>query len=295
MKTKHLSPLLGSTVMKAKRLIVAVVLVCAAMLYAGTSSAAVTKIGYLSMQNTTETSFTEVSDNWRTLKQSSVFSAGQLKTRVPVFFDSLMAMQMALNAGEIHEMSLPEVVAEYVMSMNDSYTILTVVRTLPVSLSFGFRKGDDPALLNSFNEVLKAIDNDGTLAILQKKYIADAGKNTPEPVKFEDFGKDAKTIKAAVTGDLPPIDYVEADGQPAGFNTAILAEVAKRLKINIELVNIESAARAASLASGRSDVVFWFMSFNGFGKQLDLPDDVAVSEPYYSWTEYLNLKLSNKK
>ena len=281
--------------MKAKRLIVAVVLVCAAMLFAGTSFAAVTKVGILSTQNVNAVELAELSKSAEAKGVLKLFTSGQYDVRVPVLYDSLTAMQMALNAGEIHEMSLPATVAEYVMSMNEGYTVSAVVRTLPVSLSFGFRKGDDPALLNSFNEVLKAIDNDGTLAILQKKYIADAGKNTPEPVKFEDFGKDAKTIKAAVTGDLPPIDYVEADGQPAGFNTAILAEVAKRLKINIELVNIESAARAASLASGRSDVVFWFMSFNGFGKQLDLPDDVAVSEPYYSWTEYLNLKLSNKK
>ena len=281
--------------MKAKRLIIAVMLVCVAMLYAGTSFAAVTKIGYLSMQNATETSFTEVSDKWRTLKQSSAFSAGQLNIRVSMFYDSLMAMQMALNAGDIHEMSLPEAVAEYVMSMNDSYTISAIVRTLPVSLSLGFRKSDDPALLNMFNEALKAIDADGTLGLLQKKYIADAGKNAPEPVKFEDFGKDAKTIKAAVTGDLPPIDYVGADGVPAGFNTAILSEIAKRLKINVELVSIESAARAASLASGRSDVVFWFMSFTGFGKQLDVPDEIALSEPYYSWTECLNLRLADKK
>ena len=146
-----------------------------------------------------------------------------------------------------------------------------------------------------FNEALKAMDADGTLGLLQKKYIADAGKNAPEAVKFEDFGKDAKTIKAAVTGDLPPIDYVGADGVPAGFNTAILSEIAKRLKINVELVSIESAARAASLASGRSDVVFWFMSFTGLGKQLDVPDDIALSEPYYSWNEYLNLKLADKK
>ena len=58
--------------------------------------------------------------------------------------------------------------------------------------------------------------------------------------------------------DLPPIDYVAADGKAAGFNTALLAEIAKRLKINIKTVYVNTASRTASLSSGRSDVVFWY-------------------------------------
>ena len=61
----------------------------------------------------------------------------------------------------------------------------------------------------------------------------------------------------AITGDQPPLDYMTADGQPVGFNTAILAEIRKRLQKNIELVSIESGARSVALSSGEVDMVFW--------------------------------------
>ena len=102
-------------------------------------------------------------------------------------------------------------------------------------LSFGFRAGESPDLRNSFNEALMSMKTDGTISILQTKYISDAGLDAPEPVKFEHYDNVNKTIKVAVTGDMPPIDFVAPDGVPAGFNTAVLAEIGKRLKINIEL------------------------------------------------------------
>ena len=85
---------------------------------------------------------------------------------------------------------------------------------------------------------------------------------------------------------MPPIDYVGADGKPAGFNTAILAEICRRLHLNVELVQIDSGARAASLASGRSDIVFWFQSRKAQDKILaDVPDGVVLSESYYNWDD----------
>ena len=59
------------------------------------------------------------------------------------------------------------------------------------------------------------------------------------------------------TGALLPMDYVAADGTPAGFNTAILAELGKRLNVNIELVQVDSLGRASALVSGQVDLVFW--------------------------------------
>ena len=58
----------------------------------------------------------------------------------------------------------------------------------------------------------------------------------------------AETIRVGVTGDLPPIDYVDEAGIPAGFNTAVLAEISRRIVKNIELVSIESGARSIALS-----------------------------------------------
>ena len=61
----------------------------------------------------------------------------------------------------------------------------------------------------------------------------------------------------AITGSLPPLDYVAPDGTPAGFNTAMLAEIGSRMGKNVELVQVDSIGRAAALASGAVDAVFW--------------------------------------
>lgn len=53
------------------------------------------------------------------------------------------------------------------------------------------------------------------------------------------------------------MDYVAEDGSFAGFNTAILAEIGKRLEKNIDLVQVDSVGRALALAQGNVDAVFW--------------------------------------
>ena len=93
----------------------------------------------------------------------------------------------------------------------------------------------------------------------------------------------AKTIKVAVTGDLPPLDFISANGKPAGFNTAVLAEIANRMLLNIELVNVDGGARAAALTSKQVDVVFWAIVpvSEIIPTDSDKPDGIILSEPYF--------------
>ncbi|MBQ3377669.1 MAG: transporter substrate-binding domain-containing protein, partial [Synergistaceae bacterium] len=87
-----------------------------------------------------------------------------------------------------------------------------------------------------------------------------------------------------------PLDMTAPDGTPIGFNTAVLAEIGKRIEANIELVNIDSDARTAALMSNRVDMVFWYQVYDGVDKQPDAPDGVLISEPYYSWDKFLHLR-----
>lgn len=257
-------------------------------LFAGSACADI-NVGLLSQLNMTQAEFQTYMDAALSSGLWTMFSAGDREPAIFVFYDSLVAMQMGLNKGEVNEIDLPEAVGEYMINTNPDYTIAAIAITKPVYFAFGFRKDDGDALRVKFNEALQAMKADGTLVGLQTKYIANPGANAPEAVTFEKF-EGAETIKVAVTGDLPPIDYVAADGTPAGFNTAILAEIGKRLKVNIELMNIESGARAAALSSKRADVVFWFQVRAGEGVQPDVPEGVILSESYYDWTKYLHIR-----
>ena len=95
----------------------------------------------------------------------------------------------------------------------------------------------------------------------------------------------AGTIKVAVTGDLPPLDYMRADGKPAGFNTAVLAAISQQLGKNFELVDVDSGARAAALTSGEVDVVFWVAVPHDetiVPADFDKPEGMIVTAPYFT-------------
>ena len=276
--------------MKTKRLVLVVLVVFVAALLSGTVSAAERKIGHLSKLNITPEELQKNAEAALKAGKTKLFTSGEKYSATSVFYDSLTSMVMALNAGEVDEISLPEPVAEYVMNVNNGIDIASIVRIPPASLALGFRKDDDPALRNKFNEALLSMKVDGALTILRAKYIDQPGFDDPEPVKFDKFKNIDKTIRVAVTGDLPPIDFIAADGTPAGFNTAVLAELASRMKVNIELVNIESGARAAALASKRVDVVFWFEYHKDDDVQVDIPEGIVLSEEYYTWKQDLLLR-----
>ena len=275
--------------MKTKHLFTALLIVCTIAFLSASVSAEEYKVGHLSILNTTVEQFKIVVEGTRAKGNSKHFFFGKPHKDISVYYDSLVSMQMALNAGEIYEMVLPEPVAEYFLNVTEGYEICSISRGQPTALALGFRKDDDTALRNRFNKALRSMRADGTLAVLVDKYITGIGIDAPDPVKFDKFD-DAEAIKVAVTGDIPPIDYIAPDGTPAGFNTAVLSELAKRMKVNIQLINIDSGARAAALASKRADAVFWFKYRKDVEVQPDIPEGVVLSETYYSWKEFLRIK-----
>ena len=216
------------------------------------------------------------------------------RDRVITFYDSLTAMLMAMNAGRLDEIMLPESTARYVMSNNPDYKIMFTLH-MPSAISFGFR-ADNEALRDDFNRAIASMKDDGTLSELEHKYIGDGVSFVSEAVNFVNF-PEADTIKIAVTGDMPPVDYVDEAGTAAGYNTAVISEIGRRLKKNIEILSIEAGARSAALTAGRADVIFWYRSTEGaqFPEDLgvkelslnkvisDTTEGIILSEPYYRW------------
>ena len=200
------------------------------------------------------------------------------------YFDTLKDMVLALDAGNVDMISTYQCVADYLLRENDQLEILKGERVLSDNFSLATRDGDK-MLLNELSKAIKSMISDGKLAELSKTYIVDVKDNSElKPVTIEQI-PDAQTLKVAVTGDLPPLDLVLADGTPSGFNTAVLSEISKRIGKNIELVQIDSAARAAALTSKQVDVVFWVSVPKDntlIPVDIDKPVGIGISEPYYT-------------
>ena len=200
------------------------------------------------------------------------------------FYDSLTLLQLALNRGEIDAMISPELVGEYMLRANPDYRLrgFLMLKSF-TALAFGFME-DRKELCGKFSRVIEDLEREGVIGILARDFITGPLAANPPAVELPRFDG-AEKINVAVTGDMPPLDYVASDGKPAGFNVALMAEIAKKLRININPVYIETAARPSALKSGRADAVFWFMIFTGYDSQPDLPEGVITSTPYYGWNK----------
>ena len=199
------------------------------------------------------------------------------------YFNKMNDMQLALESGQIDMLSTYQNVAEYMLQRSKDKEILPSERYLKDSFCFALRKGDS-ILKNDLNKAINNMISDGTLAKLSKQYIADLKNGAEPPAVPINHIDGADTIKVAVTGDLPPFDMILADGTPAGFSTAVLAELSRRINKNIELVNVDSASRASILTSKGADVVFW-VAVPKYSiilpAHIDQPEGIAVSDPYY--------------
>ena len=238
-----------------------------------------TTIGVISHLNASEIEYNELMKKLEGMyRPSKANISAEYK-----YFDKMNDMQLALEAGQIEMLSTYQNVADYMIQRSDNKEILPSERHLEDSFCFALRKGDT-VLQNELNKAIKSMIADGTLANLAKQYITDLKDGSDPPAVPITQIEGAETIKVAVTGDLPPFDLVLADGTPAGYSTAVLSEISRRIGKNIEIIDVDSVARASILTSKGADVVFWVSvpkDSTLLPNNIDQPDGIIVSEPYY--------------
>ena len=276
-------------------------LLCAVLLVAlFAASASAWTVGTLSRMNATEEEYSDrnplaYASGAEGLIQSIVLGDGLSGEGKPSFkfYDSLTMMQMALNRGEVDVIITPDFVGEYMLRNNPDCSLrVFVLLKRPITLALGFLE-EKAELCKRFNEALKTLTENGMTSHLARYYIAGPEAQNPKPVSIEKF-EGAETVNILVTGDIPPLDYVDAGGMPAGYNTALLAEIGRLLHVNINLVSGEAGARAAALKSGRVDAVLWVEVMPEGEAQFDKPEGVVVTMPYYGWNKVFMISMKKK-
>ena len=236
------------------------------------------KLGMISNLNASEQQINEI------LSKVREKSDTKLSPHTVIYHNDLNSMLLGMDSKILQETSVYKSVANYLIRKNPKYQILeNHTHNAKDSFCFAMLKTNSD-IKSDFNSALKKIKNDGTLDKLVKKYITDLKSGEePEAVEFQKFNG-ADTIKVAVTGDLPPFDLISSSGKPAGFNTALLAEIGKRLEKNIEIIDVDSAARAFALVSKQADVVFWTIIpvDNDRPSNIDMPDNIDHSDAYFT-------------
>lgn len=242
------------------------------------SQGKIEKVGMLTHANIDEKQIDDYTKNFYSAQ--GVTTAQQQTT----YYNSLNSMQMGLTAGNIDTIRTYGSVANY-MTGRDSKLAIKNSQTVQLVDNFSCAiRENDTELKEKFDAAISSMKSDGTLDNLVEKYIKNLKADEEPPAVAMPKIAGAETIKVGVTGDLPPLDLVLADGTPAGFNTAILSEISQRIVKNIELVQIESNARAAALTSGQVDVIFWVVTPEGespIPANADTPAGVTLTQSYY--------------
>ena len=204
-------------------------------------------------------------------------------TNTLVIYEDLNSMIMALKAGQIDRFAIGIYSAKYIAARDKDFEAVNNPNNAVLGFALGVRK-DERVKLIAINRAINDMRKDGTLERLIREQILELGTDDPKAAELPKFD-DAETMKVAITGDLPPMDCILADGTPAGFNTAFLAELGRRTHTNIELVSVHAGARQTAITSGRVDAVFWTRNAYSLKRELlpyplDKIAGVALSEPY---------------
>ena len=253
-------------------------IICAVLLMTSCGSESnKTKIGVIQYMNLTDETIAEIRGE---MVQAEVIP----EDHEYVFFTNMSSMLAALQAGQIEAFNTYQTVADYLVTQNQNLEWIPSNRGV-VDMFCCAMLEKNVALKDEFDKAIRQMQKDGTLTALVKTYISAHVQEESSPHIAMPTFYGADTIKIGVTGDLPKMDYILPDGIPAGFNTAVLAEISRRIGKNFMLVQVDSGARAAALASGKIDVICWSVfpeGTAGLSAGFDRPENMIFTVPYFS-------------
>lgn len=196
------------------------------------------------------------------------------------YFNKYSDCIMAVKSGKIDAALSPKFCADYFIKRNAD---LKMVSKAPIKVNVVMAvRSEDSQLKNELDKAITILQENGTLKQLEDEWVTNLPVNN-EPANRE-ISKiaGARTVYVGVCGDYIPLDYIAANGRPAGYNVALLTEMGKLLKINFEFVPVETQARFAALNSKKIDIIFCNLDANTPGLQALKNKSWVATKPYFT-------------
>jgi len=166
-------------------------------------------------------------------------------------FDDIMDGIAALKAGQIDGVITAYTTALNTVKHNADLHILGGVLEYDYN-SIAVRKGDDE-LLAQLNEIITKLQNDGTLADIDKRWIkADLSPYEKVEIKLPTEGD---VLKVGVTATREPFSFVDDNQQITGHDAELAQRIAVELDRPIEFVDMKFSALIPALQSGKIDLI----------------------------------------
>ncbi|MBR3318165.1 MAG: transporter substrate-binding domain-containing protein [Atopobiaceae bacterium] len=118
-----------------------------------------------------------------------------------------------------------------------------------VSEGFFFPKGSN--LTAEFNRLIAKFSDDGTLATLEKKWVAadESGKTLPD----QDWDAPNGTLKFVTSGVIEPFSYVGEGGVAKGYDVELALLIARELGYHLKVSTLPMDSIFAAVDSGKAD------------------------------------------
>ncbi len=171
-----------------------------------------------------------------------------------IFTDSMSGGLAMLKSDRAGFMLTSDITAAYIIQRNPEFKSIVFSDNNGLAMIL---RNSDIKLRDSLNSAIGKLKASGKTAKLYKQWITELPVGQEPAMSKVEKTSYPETIYVGVSGDVPPLDYIAADGKPAGYNIALLAEISKIIQKNIEVMSIDSAARFAALQSKKIDVFFW--------------------------------------
>jgi ABC-type amino acid transport substrate-binding protein len=203
------------------------------------------------------------------------------KPKQVTFYNRMTDCVAALLAGKVDAVFGSKFIAEYYAKKNNGLKAI-FKQTVPVNAVMALRN-EDTQLRDDLDKAITALKDNGALKRLETEWVTNLPASG-EPPTGKDIPKieGAKTVYVGVCGDYVPLDYIAANGRPAGFNVALLAEIGKLMNVNFEFVSLETPARFAALSAKKIDLIFCNLEGNSVALQALKNSNWIATKPYFS-------------
>lgn len=165
------------------------------------------------------------------------------------FYPSLAECVAAVEAGKDDAAVQLSYCCQLAVNRRPGTVTLLPEPVAKVSEGFFFPKGS--ALTAKFNELIDRFEKEGTLAQLEKKWVAadESGKTLPN----QDWQAPNGTLKFATSGVIEPFSYVGEGGVAKGYDVELALLIARELGYHLEISTIPMDSIFAAVDSGKAD------------------------------------------
>ena len=182
---------------------------------------------------------------------------------------------VSLNNGGVDAVVIDQNPAETFVENNEGKLKLIEDNTSTEEYAIAVGK-NNKELLTRINSGLKKIKEDGTFDKLVAQYIG--GETEEKPAE-------EITINVGTNAEFPPFEYMDDNGEPAGFDIAVMEAIAEAEGMKVNMINMEFKSLVASLTNGSVDAVIAGMTVTP-----DRQRSVDFSDSYYTATQGIVVK-----